>query len=110
MERIAAFLKLDFDKFTRTYVRRIGNRYSLTEKFNYDCTFLTRDKDGKAGCSIYSVRPMQCRTWPFWTDNLKTPTTWKNAAAKCPGIKAGQGPLYNLEYIERCRQDPGSPQ
>ncbi len=81
MDRIAAFLNIPFDQFTRTSVRRIGSRYSLTETANYDCTFLTRDSRGKAGCSIYPVRPMQCRTWPFWDDNLKAPNAWDRAGA-----------------------------
>src|ERR1035437_6963538 len=67
MHRIAAYLKIPLDTFTRTYVRRVPGqdsngqpRYSLVEKFNYDCTFLTRDpKPGggeKSGCRIYPVR------------------------------------------------------
>lgn len=109
MERIADHLKLPFSDFTRTYVRRIGNRYSLTEKFNYDCTFLTRDKDGKSGCMIYHVRPMQCRTWPFWKDNLKSPAAWAAAAEKCPGMCESNAPKYDLEHIEACKQHTESP-
>ncbi len=112
MERIAAHLKMPFDDFTRTYVRRVGQRFSLTEKMNYDCTFLTRDKKGKAGCMIYPVRPMQCRTWPFWTENLKSPGTWKNASERaggCPGMRDAKAPGYDLEHIEKCRQHPESP-
>jgi uncharacterized protein len=109
MERIAAFLHLEFDQFTRTYVRRIGNRYSLLEKFNYDCTFLKRE-DGQSMCMIYPVRPAQCRTWPFWDDNLKTPAHWQHASERCPGMCAAYGPKFDLEHIEKRRTDPGTPQ
>jgi Fe-S-cluster containining protein len=109
MHRIANYLKLPFAEFTKTYVRQIGKRYSLTEKFNYDCTFLTRDKNGKSGCMIYPVRPIQCRTWPFWTDNLKSPEHWQRASTRCPGMCDADAPRYNLEHIEKCRQHPESP-
>ena len=109
MQRIAAYLRLSFDEFTRGHVRRIGNGYSLTEKQNYDCVFLTRDGRGKAGCMIYPVRPMQCRTWPFWDENLKSPSAWERASARCPGMRDGAAPQYELAHIERCRQHPESP-
>lgn len=115
MEKIADYLHLPFNDFTKTYVRRIGNRFSLTETFNYDCTFLTRDHNGKAGCKIYPVRPMQCRTWPFWDDNLRSPATWQRATettgggAGCPGMCNADAPRYDLAHIETCRQHPESP-
>ena len=109
MHRIAAHLRMEFNEFTRTHVRRIGDKYSLTEKFNYDCTFLTRDGAGKSGCSIYGVRPMQCRTWPFWKGNLESPANWKKASARCPGMCDADAPRYELEHIEKCRQHPESP-
>lgn len=109
MERIADYLGLGFDDFSRTYVRRVGNRYSLTEKFNYDCVFLTRDAEGKSGCRIYPVRPMQCRTWPFWDDNLKSPSAWQRASGRCPGMCDAEAPKYELPHIEKCRQHPESP-
>ncbi len=109
MERIAAYLKLPVNDFTKRHVRRIGNRYSLTETYNYDCTFLTRDAKGKSGCGIYPVRPMQCRTWPFWDDNLKAPNAWERTDARCPGMCDADAPKYEIEHIEKCRQHPESP-
>jgi Fe-S-cluster containining protein len=109
MHRIANFLQISFDEFTRTYVRKVQGRYSLTEKYNYDCTFLTRDKRGRAGCMIYPVRPMQCRTWPFWDQNLKSGKAWKSASERCPGMCDAEAPHYGLEHIEKCRQHPESP-
>jgi Fe-S-cluster containining protein len=109
MVRIAEQLRMEFDDFTTAHVRRIGNRYSLIEKANYDCTFLTRDAQGKSGCGIYSVRPMQCRTWPFWDDNLKSPNAWERASSHCPGMCEAEAPKYELEHIEKCRQHVESP-
>ena len=109
MQRMAEYLRLSFDDFTRTYVRRVGERFALTEKFNYDCTFLVKDGKGKAGCKIYPVRPVQCRTWPFWTDNLKSPSAWERASGNCPGMRDKNAPHYPLDHIETCRQHPESP-
>ena len=58
-----------------------------------DCTFL-RDRQ----CSIYETRPQQCRTWPFWEENLD-PQVWQDEVASfCPGV--GRGRLYTAEEIE----------
>lgn len=110
MMKIAAHLKMDFDAFTRGYVRRVGTRYALVEHVNYDCVFLRRDpQTGRAGCAIYAVRPMQCRTWPFWNQNLRAPEAWTAAAERCPGMCDAEAPLQNLADIERCRTHPESP-
>lgn len=68
---------------------------SLRERANGDCVFY----DKTAGCTIYPVRPGQCRTWPFWHSNLKTPSAWQRTCDKCPG--AGQGELISAEEITR---------
>ena len=108
MANIAAFLGLPLEQFTRRYVRRIGERYSLVEKPDYYCIFLHRAV-GQAMCSIYPVRPTQCRTWPFWKMNLESPAAWNRAAERCPGMADAAAPLQEVEIIERCRQHPDSP-
>ena len=41
---------------------------------------------------------MQCRTWPFWPENLDR-ATWHGPVRKhCPG--AGKGRLYSRAEIE----------
>ncbi len=67
---------------------------SLREKENYDCVFLTKD-----GCSIYSARPLQCRTYPFWRSVIESEESWKKESASCPGI--GRGSLIDKAEIER---------
>ena len=109
MRRGAAHLQMSFDDFTQRYVRQIGSRFSLVEKFNYDCIFLMREGKGQTGCLIYPVRPTQCRTWPFWEENLKSPDAWRRAAAKCPGIRHAGAPRHDLPHIETCRQHPENP-
>jgi Fe-S-cluster containining protein len=68
---------------------------SLREKANNDCTFYDREK----GCTVYEVRPRQCRTWPFWESNVATPEAWRHTCDICPG--SGQGELVPAEEITR---------
>lgn len=37
-------------------------------------------------CSIYSVRPAQCRTYPFWPEIVQSPHHWAAESARCEGI------------------------
>ena len=89
----------ELEAFEDKYVRRVGARKSLKEFSNGDCVFF----DGTTRrCTVYSARPQQCRTWPFWDSNLKTPEDWKHTCQVCPG--SGQGRLYTLEEIEAQRK------
>ena len=52
---------------------------------------------------IYPVRPGQCRTWPFWSENLASPNAWNKTAQKCPGINRGK--LYSYEQIQKIKRN-----
>jgi Fe-S-cluster containining protein len=95
MRAIAAHMGQPFELFTRHFVRQIDHAYSLIEKRNHDCIFL----EGGA-CSIYEVRPTQCRTYPFWPEPLKSPESWQAEARECPGIEdaAPVVPGADVEY------------
>ena len=100
--RIAAHLGRDDGWLSKEQLRRVAFRYSLTERSNGDCVFLKLTGDGRRGCSIYAVRPLQCRTWPFWSINLKSPQTWAEASsAVCPGMNNGR--TYDFVQIESLR-------
>jgi Fe-S-cluster containining protein len=80
---------------TALYTRLTSRGRSLREKLNGDCIFYDRKK----GCTVYPVRPRQCRTWPFWESNVRTPEAWQRTCQVCPG--SGQGELITAEEITR---------
>ncbi len=96
---LAARVGTSIAEFEKLYVRRVGSRKSLREYPNGDCVFF----DGQTRlCMVYDQRPRQCRTWPFWDSNLRSPKTWAKTCEVCPG--SGQGRLYSLEEIETHRK------
>jgi uncharacterized protein len=95
VEAIAKFRGEPVEEVLGLYTRREGNRRSLKEKLNNECIFYDCD----AGCTIYPVRPRQCRTWPFWECNTGSPEDWDRAARECPGCN--QGDLITAEEITR---------
>ncbi|OIP54912.1 MAG: zinc/iron-chelating domain-containing protein [Helicobacteraceae bacterium CG2_30_36_10] len=83
IEKISQLLNLDIKEFVAKYLFKTDHEYSIKEKMHndsYECMFYDRASNG---CTIYDVRPLQCRTFPFWSyfktrvDELKL---------ECPGI------------------------
>jgi Fe-S-cluster containining protein len=95
IEAIAEFRREALPEFEGVYTRLVLGERSLREKANGDCVFYDREQ----GCTIYPVRPKQCRTWPFWESNVKTPKAWERTCQVCPG--SGQGDLIAAEEITR---------
>ena len=91
--RLAVFRGQTVDQFSRKFVRRVGDDYSLIEKPGGDCIFWSPE----AGCTVYEARPVQCRTWPFWPENLEAPEDWANVQKTCPG--SGRGRVFSVEEI-----------
>lgn len=101
---IAEHLGISVTQFRSKYTHTTHGVESLQErkgKRGYDCVFLKFDKDDKALCSVYPVRPTQCRTWPFWSNNLQSPRDWQHVTRICPG--SGKGQFYPIENIRILR-------
>jgi Fe-S-cluster containining protein len=90
---IAEFRGESIQETTALCTRLARRGRSLREKENGDCVFYDRQE----GCTIYPVRPRQCRTWPFWASNVDTPEAWRQTCEVCPG--SGQGELISAEEI-----------
>ncbi|HUT99213.1 MAG TPA: YkgJ family cysteine cluster protein [bacterium] len=102
--KIAAHLGLEEKEFRRRYCRRVGlGAWSLVEHPNGDCVFITPENL----CSIYAVRPKQCRTYPFWKSTLASRTTWEREGRECPGI--GRGKLHTPADIAAYLRGEGDP-
>lgn len=63
------------------------------------CRFL---KNGK--CSVYEDRPTQCRTFPFWPENID-PKSWKKLSEFCPGIDQGEHIQVKAVMTEQIQAD-----
>jgi Fe-S-cluster containining protein len=90
--RLAAHFHISLTEFTTKYVRKIDGFYELkyTDK---DCPFLEDNK-----CAVYASRPWQCRTWPFWPENMDSDVWMNEVVPSCPGV--GRGRLFSAAEIE----------
>ena len=111
---IAQNLKLPLRTFRSKYITKIEGEPSLVEvpsKRGQHCVFL---QEGKKGCEIYPVRPRQCRTWPFWPENLRSFRNWIDATKYCPGMAKGlegSGEFYSAKEIRKIRDHtPADPE
>lgn len=91
-QAMAGSLGMKLNAFGTRYLRRVGERLSLVEKPGGDCVFY---EEGR--CRVYTARPSQCRTYPFWPDMLRTPRDWQAEGRSCAGI--GKGRRYSAEEI-----------
>ncbi len=96
LKRLLQFTGLMREEFIVRYAAwapfGIEDHLSLAEQDNKDCVFW---KDG--GCSVYPARPLQCRTYPFWSHIVDSEEHWAREASECPGIDIG--PSRNGEDI-----------
>jgi Fe-S-cluster containining protein len=95
LRAVAEFLGDPIDEVRGLTTRETPRGPTLREKANGDCVFYERGR----GCTIYPVRPAQCRTWPFWQSNLVSAETWRRTCEICPG--SGRGELIPAEEITR---------
>ena len=89
--RLARHFKLHTSVFTRRYCARTNGFWHLRHPAS-DCLFL----DG-ARCTVYAARPGQCRTYPFWNENMGA-RAWAKTARECEGV--GRGRVWSVEEIE----------
>ena len=89
--RLAKKLKMRPSAFTKKYCEQLDGIWKL--KTDHECIFL----EGKR-CSVYTARPTQCRTWPFWPEVLNAKTWNKEVATFCAGV--GKGRVWTAQEIE----------
>jgi len=98
---MASLLGMDVAAFRQKYVRRVGERTSLREEKDGRCIFFA-----DRGCRVYSCRPVQCLSFPFWMVILARRETWEEMAGECPGMNRGR--LFSRREIEGlCRARAG---
>ena len=90
--RLAAHFRMSTTEFTNAFTKKVDGLYELRYA-GKDCPFLQANR-----CRVYEARPWQCRTWPFWPENMNNLVWEKEVSSWCPG--AGRGRLYTAVEIE----------
>jgi uncharacterized protein len=86
-ESIRRHLGLTTGWFKRRYLRRTPEgELVINNRGGGRCLFLTQDNR----CGIYAVRPLQCRTYPFWPEVVESKAMWRSESRRCEGIDHGQ--------------------
>jgi len=85
-ERLAEHAGLDVEAWLERDTRKtFDGRYVLKSREEDGvCIHLNEQKQ----CSIYEVRPQQCKAFPWWGENLATSAAWGTTKTACPGIDA----------------------
>ena len=84
VSEIASYLDLSPSQVIGRYLDGCDCGYRVKEDDDGRCLFF------EEGCRIYPVRPSQCRTFPFWFVNLRSPDRWQAVEMQCPGIGTGR--------------------
>lgn len=85
VRQMADYLKLDINVFEDRFCIRRNDELVLKDNPAGYCIFLVEDQ-----CLVYEARPLQCRTFPFWPENLKSRERWQLLKLFCPGIDEGE--------------------
>tara|TARA_B100001964_G_C13921197_1_gene460286 strand:+ start:235 stop:684 length:450 start_codon:yes stop_codon:yes gene_type:complete len=94
--KLANFFKVSLFDFVKKYCHTTDRFVHLKEtRKNGECIFLFNNNK----CGVYKHRPTQCRTWPFWSENMNVKMWNKDVVNFCPGI--GKGKLINKKKIEK---------
>lgn len=90
LQALCKKVNLTQEQFVKVYCRWVeqpdgAKKLSLRELSNYDCIFWQKG----IGCTVYEERPVQCRTYPFWSNIMQSKESWQKEAKECPGINTG---------------------
>jgi Fe-S-cluster containining protein len=82
-------------EFRRRYAFRDEDGWTQLKTAENRCVFLDPKTNA---CTVYPVRPTQCRTFPFWSGFVVDGEWTDEVRGLCEGI--GRGRLYSIEEAE----------
>jgi len=98
-DAMRAQLNISHQWFRRRYVVRVDeDTEGIRLGADGRCPFL----DAKRRCRIYAVRPLQCRTYPWWPELMQQRAAWRAEAQRCEGIGRGAAvPVATIQHALR---------
>ncbi|MCB1170548.1 MAG: YkgJ family cysteine cluster protein [Leptospiraceae bacterium] len=96
LKSLKEYLKLSAWAFSRLKKRLIQDTIPgyYVHRSGEACLFLEDNR-----CTVYPVRPLQCRTFPFWTSNFNSKSNFRHLQKDCPGTMSGLGPALDAAKV-----------
>ena len=95
VKRLSNFFEISIKEFISKYCSKNKKFLYLKENINNkNCIYLKNKR-----CNVYKARPEQCRTWPFWPENMNPKKWGKEIVNFCPGI--GKGKYFSKNEIKK---------
>ena len=93
-KHVSTVSRKPMEEFTVEVVGREPYAYEMKKTMEgKKCVFLDGDS-----CSIYAVRPLVCRFYPFQLSKGRRQKYSFSATAECPGV--GRGEILRKEFFE----------
>jgi Fe-S-cluster containining protein len=93
LHRLRRYFGLNREQFLERYTT-VDDGFVVLRMDRPACPFLEGSR-----CTVYEARPVQCRTFPFWEEHLRSRKAWNGTEKFCPGIN--RGPIHSLRMIRR---------
>ena len=86
---IARYLGIPVRRFLSKFAKKsAGERgYELRMSPRGVCPFYREEENT---CGIHPVKFVQCRTYPYWPENVESPAAWAEVRRECEGIGQGE--------------------
>ena len=90
--------QLEMDEWLERDCRQtIDGRFVLkSDPITDICIYLSADKK----CTVYESRPVQCKSYPFWPENLRSERSWKRTIEECPGLYSEDAIIIDGDTIK----------
>jgi len=102
IEKMAQHLEIPIEEFVKKYNIKYSIELDkiviLITREQDRCPLLTEDNK----CSVHAVKPVECITYPFWSELLDDEEEWEAAKAFCPGLDSGK--KYSYKEIMKIRK------
>ncbi len=86
------------DWLERDCHQTIDGRYILNSDIYTDvCIYLDSGKK----CTVYESRPAQCKSFPFWAENVHSDKSWRLTVKSCPGLDSEEAFIIDGNTIRK---------
>lgn len=93
----------DWENFKKKFIDLEENQLYIHQPKD-KCFFLNKNNQ----CSIYPIRPLQCKSFPFWPSNFSCIQNLQNLIRECPGsslTRTKKNSFYSpIEIVFYCNQ------